>query len=41
VIDDGESGQLASILAKPINDYVFVLKLPKQPAAPAGKTAMK
>jgi hypothetical protein len=36
VIDDGESGALANVLARPINDYVVVLKLPK---APATKTA--
>ena len=31
VIDDGAGG-LAEILAKPINDYLVVLKLPNQPA---------
>jgi uncharacterized iron-regulated protein len=34
VIDDGEGG-IAEVLAKPINDYVLVLQLPK----PAAKTA--
>jgi uncharacterized iron-regulated protein len=37
VIDDGE-GSLADVLAKPMNDYVFVLQLPK---APVGKTAAR
>jgi hypothetical protein len=39
VIDDGE-GALANVLAKPVNDYVVVLKLPKQPA-PGTKTAQR
>ena len=34
VIDDGEGG-LAEVLAKPMNDFVVVLKLPKQPAKTA------
>jgi uncharacterized iron-regulated protein len=29
VIDNGEDGALANVLAKPMNDYVVVLKLPK------------
>lgn len=32
VIDDGEGG-VAEVLSKPMNDYIWVLKLPKQPAA--------
>ncbi|MBA2538513.1 MAG: ChaN family lipoprotein [Deltaproteobacteria bacterium] len=39
VLDDGEGG-LADVLAKPMNDYVFVLQLPKS-TAPAPKTAKR
>jgi len=37
VIDDGEGG-VSDVLAKPINDYVVVLQLPKAP--PPAKTAV-
>jgi len=36
VIDDGESGDVAEVLAKPMNDFVVVMKLPK-----TSKTAAK
>jgi hypothetical protein len=32
VIIDDDDGGLAEVLAKPMNDYVMVLRLPKQPA---------
>jgi uncharacterized iron-regulated protein len=38
VIDDGE-GSLANVLAKPMNDFVFVLQMPK--TGPAPKTASR
>jgi len=37
LLDDGE-GNLADVLAKPMNDYVFVLQMPK--GLPAAKTAL-
>ncbi len=42
VIDDGEGG-LADILAKPINDFVVVLQLPKKPVTetPPAKTSQR
>lgn len=33
VVDNGE-GNVAAILARPMNDYVFVMTMPKQPATP-------
>lgn len=39
VIDDGE-GAVANVLAKPQNDYAFVLQLPKK-TEPAAKTASR
>jgi hypothetical protein len=37
VIDDGESGDVAEVLAKPMNDFIVVLQLPKQPAKATAK----